>query len=156
MTSNFYNIKSDNDENFQIDPEAKITIDLIRHLDSDKQPFYTGKLQFPGTLNFSEGVSFMVFISESGVEQLQIGPSPIRTKMRRRNISLSNGRFNINLHSMKDRDLKTYYIGEVLGPGELQIRNGLFFTIFLSKSGYEEIQISCLQHHKRDKVENYD
>ena len=98
----------------------------------------------------------MVFISESGVEQLQIGPSPIRTKMRRRNISLSNGRFNINLHSMKDRDLKTYYIGEVLGPGELQIRNGLFFTIFLSKSGYEEIQISCLQHHKRDKVENYD
>ena len=79
-------------EMFCIDPEAKTKIELTK-IDRDKfgQPYYIGKLQFPGTLEFEGGVSFMVFLSEEGFEELQIAPlDPLRRNKTNRNTQYLN------------------------------------------------------------------
>lgn len=151
--NNFYNFNLNN-EYVHIDAEAKINIDLMRHLDTFEKPYYTGKLQFPGTIDFSKGVSFMVFISENGVEQLQIGSMNPNKKTRQRPVLIKNNKLTINLHPMFDKNDNTYYIGEVFSPGELNLFHGLFFTIFISNPGYEEIQITKLQHKSKLKENN--
>jgi hypothetical protein len=49
-----------------------LTIDLHPRPDGDERTFYVGKLEFPGTIDCSEGVTFIIFVSDAGSEQLQI------------------------------------------------------------------------------------
>lgn len=49
-----------------------LTIDLKTRKDVDKNTFYVGKIKFPGTIDCSKGVVFLVFTSDQGEEQLQI------------------------------------------------------------------------------------
>jgi hypothetical protein len=51
-----------------------LMIDLKAKKDIDKRTFYVGKLKFPGTIDCSKGVAFLIFISDVGEEQLQIAP----------------------------------------------------------------------------------
>ena len=48
------------------------SIDLEPRKDVDGRTFYIGKVDFPGTLDFSKGVVFLVFVSDKGEEELQI------------------------------------------------------------------------------------
>jgi hypothetical protein len=141
-------------ETLCIDPEAKTKVELTK-IDRDKfgHPYYIGKLQFPGTLEFEGGVSFMVFVSEEGYEELQIAPlDPARrNKSNRNGAGLSGGRFSIDLHPMIDQNGKIYYVGEAMGLVEMKLRKGIFFTIFVSREGQEEIQISRLNHKVQKK-----
>lgn len=50
-----------------------LSIDLTARKDVDGNVFYVGKLQFPGTINLKDGAVFLVFVSDKGNEQLQIG-----------------------------------------------------------------------------------
>src|SRR5690606_15220266 len=138
-----------------IDPEAKTKVELARiEKDSNGQPYYIGKLQFPGTLEFDGGVSFMVFSAEQGLEELQIAPldaTRLRGNRETSGASFNNGRFSINLHSMKDQNDKIYYVGEAVGFVEIDLRKGIFFTIFVSRPGQEELQITRLNHKKKFK-----
>lgn len=136
---------------FQIDPEAKCKIQLSRQLDHNEDPYFIGKLQVPMTMDFDEGVSFMIFTSEEGYEELQIGPlDPMRrAKSRKDGTGFVAGRLSIDLHPMKDKNDKTYYIGEIVGPVVMKLRDGIFFTIFTSVDGEEELQIGKLRHKKR-------
>lgn len=132
-----------------IDPEAKTKVELTRiDRDANGQPYYIGKLQFPGTLEFEGGISFMVFVSEEGFEELQISPldPSRRSKSRREGAGLSGGKFSIDLHPKQDQNGKTYYVGEAIGLVEMKLRKGIFFTIFTSREGQEELQISRLNH----------
>jgi hypothetical protein len=49
-----------------------LTIDLKARKDVDGQTFYVGKLKCPIMIDASEGVVFLVFVSDKGEEQLQI------------------------------------------------------------------------------------
>ncbi len=51
-----------------------LTIDLKAKKDIYKRTFYVGKIKFPGTIDCSKGVAFLVFVSDSGEEQIQIAP----------------------------------------------------------------------------------
>lgn len=139
---------------FSIDPEAKCKVDLIKiRQDTNGHPYFIGKLQFPGTLDFEAGASFMVFVSQDGVEELQIAPlDPARrSKSRSDSANLSGSRLVIDLHQMKDQNGDIYYIGEALGLLEMDLRRGIFFTVFTSKAGEEELQISRLNHQKLNR-----
>jgi hypothetical protein len=139
-------------EEFRIDPDAKGKIELTKQFDSNDQPYYIGKLQLPMTLDFDDGVSFMVFTAEDGVEELQIAPlDPSRRKGSKNDAVLSGGRFSVELHSMKDHNGNTYYIGEATGPVVMKLRNGIFFSVFTSRPGEEELQISKLTHRRPNK-----
>lgn len=144
-------------ETFYIDPEAKTKVELTKiSKDSNGHPYYIGKLQFPGTLEFNCGASFFVFVSEEGVEELQIAPlDPARrNKSKRDGAYMSEGRFSIDLHPMTDQNGNTYYVGEAIGLANLKLRQGIFFTIFLSIPGQEEIQISKLNHKRKRRLES--
>lgn len=132
-----------------IDPEAKTKIDLNKHTDGNGATFYTGKLQFPGIMQFDNGASFMVFTSEPGYEQLQIAPLEFQKKRQRTFPEFSNGKWIIPINPLEDKNNNTYYVGEVLTMGQLDLREGIFFTIFISKEGNEEIQISKLRYVRR-------
>ena len=144
-------------ENFFIDPEAKTKVELTKiSRDANGQPYYIGKLQFPGTLEFEAGASFFVFVSESGVEELQIAPLDPRRSVSEDGISMNAGRFTICLHPMVDQNGKTYYVGEAKGLSNIDLKRGVFFTIFTSKPGYEEIQITRLNPRKRKEERTRD
>lgn len=49
-----------------------LCVDLNAKKDKNGNTFYVGKLAFPGTVTFKDGVVFLVFINENGSEQLQI------------------------------------------------------------------------------------
>jgi hypothetical protein len=51
-----------------------ITIDLKSKLDKDGRTFYIAKIESPVLIDCKEGVTFLVFVSEQGNEQLQIAP----------------------------------------------------------------------------------
>lgn len=51
-----------------------LTIDLKTRKDVDGQKFYVGKLKAPILIDCSEGAVFLVFVSDTGEEQLQIAP----------------------------------------------------------------------------------
>lgn len=50
-----------------------LTIDLKPRKDKDGMIFYVGKLETPALIDCSKGVVFLIFISDQGDEQLQIG-----------------------------------------------------------------------------------
>lgn len=143
-------------ETFFIDPEAKGKVELTKiPRDSNGQPYYIGKLQWPGTLDFDCGASFFVFLSEDGCEELQIAPlDPNRRHKSRRETTMNGGRLCIDLHPMKDQHGNTYYVGEAVGMTTLELRKGIFFTVFTSKPGQEELQISRLKHKSRRRFDD--
>lgn len=52
---------------------GKLTVDLKKNLDRNGRPYYFGALKFPGNIDAREGIAFMVFVSEEGNEELQVG-----------------------------------------------------------------------------------
>jgi hypothetical protein len=57
---------------------SNLKIDLYERKDRNKKIFYVGKLKGDFNLNFSKGVSFLIFVSDNGDEQLQIAPMDSR------------------------------------------------------------------------------
>lgn len=53
---------------------TNLTVDLHQVEDKFGHAYYVGKLKFPGTIDLSEGVTFIIFTSIDGEEQLQIAP----------------------------------------------------------------------------------
>ena len=51
-----------------------LVVDLKSRKDIDGRTFYVGKLQCPVSIDCSQGVVFLVFVSDTGEEQLQIAP----------------------------------------------------------------------------------
>lgn len=49
-----------------------LTIDLNARPDENGNVFFVGKLEFPGTIDCTDGVTFIIFVSDKGNEQLQI------------------------------------------------------------------------------------
>lgn len=53
---------------------SNLKINLYERKDRNKRKFYIGKLKGDFNLDFSRGVSFLVFVAEDGSEELQIAP----------------------------------------------------------------------------------
>lgn len=51
---------------------GKLKIDLDKRTDRDGKIFYVGKISAPILIDCEKSVSFLVFVSEDGAEQLQI------------------------------------------------------------------------------------
>lgn len=53
---------------------SNLKIDLYPRKDVDGNTFYVGKLKVKANLNLEDGVTFLIFVSDKGNEQLQIAP----------------------------------------------------------------------------------
>lgn len=51
-----------------------LKIELKSKPDKDGQTYYIGKVKFPGSIDCSKGVTFLIFVSDEGDEQMQIMP----------------------------------------------------------------------------------
>ena len=51
---------------------SNLKVDLHSRKDKDGNIFHIGKLKFSGNINCKDGVTFLIFTSETGSEQLQI------------------------------------------------------------------------------------
>lgn len=51
---------------------SNLKIDLNARNDKDGRTFYVGKLKFNGNISCKDGITFLVFVSDTGNEQLQI------------------------------------------------------------------------------------
>jgi len=49
-----------------------IIVDLKSKLDRDGQKFYIGRIEAPVLIDCSKGAVFLIFVSDTGEEQLQI------------------------------------------------------------------------------------
>lgn len=49
-----------------------LTIELNKRKDNEGKNYYVGKLEAPITIDCSEGVTFLVFVADDAVEELQI------------------------------------------------------------------------------------
>ncbi len=53
---------------------SNLKIDLYPRKDIDNNVYYVGKLKLKGNVSFEDGVTFLVFLSDKGNEQLQLAP----------------------------------------------------------------------------------
>jgi hypothetical protein len=136
-----------------VDGNAGIAVKLRANEDSNGNVYYTGKLQIPGVLNFDNGASFMVFVSEEGAEEMHLRSMPKNKLERIQDQSEctvfhhEDDMLSLSLRSAIDRFENKIYIGEAFGNFKRDLSDGVFFRIFVSKEGFEEIQISSLIDH---------
>lgn len=116
-----------------------LKIELIAREDKYKNTFYLGKLEAPVQLDFSNGVAFLIFISEAGVEELQI--APLLKVHNLSELTLKDNRYSISLEHRKDEDQAIYYLGKVKTEYKIDCTQGISFLVFVSKRGKEELQI---------------
>ncbi len=139
----------------QVDDRAKPSIRLFRKTDANFKFYYIGSFQFPGTMDFKKGVSFMIFVSKQDEERMYIGPIREDKKDEVARLQRINGtrtlfgKICVDLHSFTDGEGNIGYVGEALCPAFIDTTEGIFFTIFLSREGSEELQISRLEHRKK-------
>lgn len=141
---------NDEDETTIVDVDAKCRVNLARLEDSNQNPYWIGKLQMPGTIDFEDGVSFMVYVSDEGYEEVQIAPvdAARRSKKPRKEYEsarFGNARLKIEMRAHTDKNGKVFYVGELYCPASVSLKKGIFFSFFNSKEGREELQISRMK-----------
>ncbi len=53
---------------------SNLKVDLYPRKDKDNNTYYVGKLRFNGNITFKDGMTFLIFVSDKGGEQLQLAP----------------------------------------------------------------------------------
>ncbi len=135
---------NNNDHLYEISDRGKVKVDLERKVDRFDKTYYTGELQFPGTIDFSYGVSFMVFISDTGAEQLHIAPmDPRRLDDPHPTIRFKKTAHGediaISLFAKTDRFGKTYYAGQTVNSRVIiPLAKGVFIRFYLGDTTPDE------------------
>jgi hypothetical protein len=117
-----------------------LKVELEPREDREKNIFYLGKIQFPGRIDLYNGVTFLIFISEDGEEELQIA------KNNKENATFSkytkrNDRLKVEIESRKDQYGKIFYVAKLQYSGYIDCSAEVVFLVFVSKGGFEELQI---------------
>lgn len=117
-----------------------MSIPLNIREDRNGKPYHIGRIQFPGSIDCTNGVAILIFVSEDGEEEMQIGG------LESENATFSKftkrpDRLKVSLEARQDQYDKTYYVGKFQFPGVLDCREGATFMVFTSIQGSEELQI---------------
>jgi len=110
-----------------------------RH-DDDEKLFYIGRLTVPISIDLSAGITLLVFLSESGDEELQIALNDKENATFNR-VTKKRDRLKIPLDVRPDKYGAQFYIAKVHMNGNIRCHEGIAFMIFTSRKGSEEIQI---------------
>lgn len=63
---------------------------------------------------------------------------------------MSSNNLMIDLKKREDADGKTFYVGKLKAPMQIDCRDGATFLIFLSDLGEEQLQIAPFQDKNKD------
>jgi len=131
-----------NNHEDEIDEEASLRVDLFRAKDAHKRPFYRGKVQFPGNLNWELGARLKV-VTTPRAEELRINIIGPPQSYRSGHESMGGGATGRRgrLYAPLRKGRGGIYEAELDHPGNVDLDRGLYFTIFTNQ-GREEIQIA--------------
>lgn len=130
--------------------------------DKDGATYYIGRLKSPITINFREGVAFILYVDDDEPElhfcPLEVPdvssvfeyyesrrPNPNRTR---------HSNLSIDLHARFEKDPlpgeepRKFYIGRILFDGLLNCSDGVIFLAFTSDLNQEELQIAVVDPTK--------
>lgn len=134
---------------------SNLKIELEPRTDKEEQTYYLGRLKFPGTINLSDGVTFLIFTSDLGEEELQIAINNKENSTFSK-YSLRNDRIKVDLDEREDQYGKVFYVAKLNLDGVISCKSDLVFLIFLSKKGSEELQIvGDINIDGKEKRNNY-
>ena len=117
-----------------------LKVEIDPRSDANDNIFYLGKLKFPGTLDFSKGITFLVFNSEDGDEELQIAVND-KENTSYSKFSKKRDRLEVRLDARTDQHNNKFYIAKLQYNGYIDCSSEVVFLIFVSREGSEEIQI---------------
>lgn len=117
-----------------------LRVDLNPREDRNSNIFYLGKLQYPGFIDCSAGVTFLIFLSQDGEEELQVAPTDQDNNIYSTYIKKPD-RINILLEPRLDQYEKVFYICKLQFKGLIDCRQEVSFIVFNAKPGAEELQI---------------
>lgn len=117
-----------------------LKVDLEPREDKEQQIYYLGKIQFPGRICCRKGVTFLVFLSESGSEELQVAINDKEHTTFSR-YSKRPDRLKVSLETREDQFHKVFYIAKIQFHGYIDCASKLVFLVFNSKEGSEELQV---------------
>jgi len=117
-------------------------VDLEPRPDSTPQKniYYIGRLQAPVTIDLTNGVTFLIFLSESGDEEVQIAIND------KENVSFGGfkkkkDRLKIHLDKRSDQHGSKFYVAKIQMNGYIRCHEEVVFLVFISREGSEELQI---------------
>jgi len=119
---------------------SNLKVELDPREDKEEQIYYLGKIKTPIEINCRKGLTFLIFTSSEGEEELQIAP----LDKEHRNLNQYTNRqdrLKIALSTRKDKLGKEFFIGKIQLNGTIDCSNGVSFLVFTSKIGSEELQI---------------
>ena len=118
--------------NFKINLEARA--------DKDQKTYYMAKLDAPVFIDASDGLAFLIFLSESGSEELQIAHADNDLHLSK--FYLKDNKMKVKLQKRTDSYGAEYYLGKIKFNGLIDCsQNVSSFIVFCSKEGKEELQI---------------
>lgn len=126
-----------NNHEGEVDEDASLRVDLYRARDTHGLPFYRGKLQFPGTLNWELGASLKV-VTTRNCEELRINIIGQDSHQNQGGVVSGQRR---RLYAPLRKIAGGAYQALLDHPGKVDLDRGLYFTIFTNQ-GREEIQIA--------------
>lgn len=118
----------------------KLKIELDPRFDKDDNIFHIGRLECPIILDLSRGVTFLIFLSEDGSEELQIAVND-RENATFSRFSRRKDRIKIRLENRSDKHKKKFFIAKIQTDLMINCFSETAFIVFTSKGGDEELQI---------------
>ena len=117
-----------------------LRVDLDGRFDKKDNLYYIGRLAVPIYIDLTGGITLLVFLSESGDEELQIAVNNKENTTFSR-ITKKRDRLEIPLDVRTDQHGKKFYVAKIHMNGNIKCHEGIVFLIFISREGSEEIQI---------------
>jgi len=117
-----------------------LCVELEPRFDKLENIYYLGKICYPGVIDLSKGLSIIVFLSESGSEQLQLCCNNTENTIFSKYIK-KNDRLNIDLSTREDQYNQTYYIAKIQINGYIDCNKELVFLVFNSRKTFEQVQL---------------
>ncbi|MDP2683489.1 MAG: hypothetical protein Q8P20_00375 [bacterium] len=119
-----------------------LKVELDVREDANKNIFHLGRLRAPCKIDLTRGVTFLIFVSDSGEEELQIACNDKENTIFSKCYKQSD-RFKVPIEDREDQYKKTFYVAKIQYNGYIDCgaKDGVVFIVFTSKAGAEELQI---------------
>lgn len=118
-----------------------LRIEVDPRLDKEEEVYYIGRLKAPISIDLSDGATFLVFLSKSGEEELQIAPNDKENTIFSR-YAIRGNKIKVRLDRREDKDGKIFYVCKVRHPGKINCLDEACFMVFTSRQNNEELQIT--------------
>jgi len=118
----------------------KVELDIRE--DSKGNIYHLGRLRAPCKIDLTEGVTFLIFLSSSGEEELQIACND-KENTTFSKYSKQNDRLKVTIEDREDQHGKVFYIAKLRYNGYVDCSgpDGVVFIVFTSKKSSEELQV---------------